>query len=127
MQPYQVYLATRWVLATADLSAMRLWTLSDDLGLTETTLRRRLASAGTSYAVLLREERFTRLQALLNTTTVPVYGNQVAKTVGVVGESSGYRIFHEYMGVSIRNYNLLRFGHCAPRQLPGLYIMNAST
>ena len=114
-QPYQVYFAVRWILATSDLARVRRWTVADDLGISTTMLRRRLHAGGTSYGVMLRQERFGRLMALLNTATVPLYGHQVADAVCLVGESSGYRLFHEYMGISLRAYNQKRFGHCAPR------------
>jgi AraC-like DNA-binding protein len=73
-----------------------------EIGMTQRTLQRRLAMAGTSYSELVNEARFQLAAELLRDRRVPIAS--IARVVGFANHSGFSRAFHRRTGITPRQY-----------------------
>ena len=73
-----------------------------EVGMTQRTLQRRLAMAGTSYSELVNEARFQLASELLRDRRVPIAS--IATVVGFANHSGFSRAFHRRTGITPRQY-----------------------
>ena len=80
----------------------RLEQVARTVGITQRTLQRRLAAAGTSYTQLVNEQRFGLAAKLLEDPTLPIAS--IAKRAGFANHSGFSRAFHAWTGMTPRQY-----------------------
>jgi len=73
-----------------------------EVGMTQRTLQRRLAMAGTSYSELVNDARFQLAGELLRDRRVPIAS--IATVVGFANHSGFSRAFHRRTGITPRQY-----------------------
>ena len=90
------------LLLEGDLSRLRADSVASMLGISSTTLRRRLRLDHTSYQFLLDRARQYRCEQLLETRWLP--GKCLADELGYVEVNSFYRAFRRWTGRSFSDY-----------------------
>jgi AraC family mar-sox-rob regulon transcriptional activator len=94
------------LLLNGDLSRLRADTVAESLGISPTTLRRRLRGDHTSYQFLLDRARQYRCEAQLRQRWLP--GKCLAEELGYLEINSFYRAFRRWTGVSYSEYKQRR-------------------
>ena len=94
----------RQILLAGDLSRLRADAVAHQLGMSGTTLRRRLKADHTSYQRLLDNARQRRCESLIEDTWMP--GKCVADKLGYLEVNSFYRAFRRWTGLSYSQYKL---------------------
>lgn len=92
------------MLMQGDLSRLRSDLVADELGISPTTLRRRLRADGTSYQLLLDQARRHRCEAKLAERWLP--GKSIAWELGYAEVNSFYRAFRRWTGQRYSSYKL---------------------
>jgi|GEM_PF-1812048 len=92
------------MLMQGDLSRLRSDLVADELGISPTTLRRRLRADGTSYQLLLDQARRHRCEAKLAERWLP--GKSIAWELGYTEVNSFYRAFRRWTGQRYSSYKL---------------------
>lgn len=95
------------ILLRGDLARVRADSVADELGMSGTTLRRRLRADHTNYQFLLDRARQYRCEELIKDTWQP--GKCVADELGYLEVNSFYRAFRRWTGQSYSEYKLQ---HC---------------
>lgn len=90
------------ILLDGDLSRLRADTVAESLGISATTLRRRLRSDHTSYQFLLDRARQYRCESLLHERWLP--GKCMADELGYLEINSFYRAFRRWTQISYSEY-----------------------
>ena len=90
------------MLLEGDLSRMRAESVAEALGISCTTLRRRLRNDHTSYQYLLDRARQYRCEARLKERWLP--GKCLADELGYLEVNSFYRAFRRWTGISYSAY-----------------------
>lgn len=92
------------ILLTGDLSRMRADSVAETLGMSGTTLRRRLRADHTCYQFLLDRARQYRCEQSLSQQWQP--GKCLADQLGYLEVNSFYRAFRRWNGMSYSDYKL---------------------
>ncbi len=92
------------MLMQGDMSRLRSDLVADALGVSPTTLRRRLRTDGTSYQLLLDQARRHRCEEKLTLRWLP--GKSIAWELGYAEVNSFYRAFRRWTGESYSSYKL---------------------
>lgn len=92
------------MLMQGDLSRLRSDLVADELGISPTTLRRRLRADGTSYQLLLDQARRQRCEAKLAERWLP--GKSIAWELGYTEVNSFYRAFRRWTGQRYSQFKL---------------------
>jgi AraC family transcriptional regulator, mar-sox-rob regulon activator len=92
------------ILLSGDLSRLRADSVASDLGMSGTTMRRRLRADHTNYQFLLDKARQYRCEQLLEPIWRP--GKCVADELGYLEVNSFYRAFRRWTGQSYSEYKL---------------------
>jgi AraC-like DNA-binding protein len=95
------------ILLHGDLSRLRADTVAAELGVSCTTLRRRLRADHTTYQFLLDRARQYRCEQQLRRVWLP--GKCLAMELGYLEVNSFYRAFRRWTGMSYSEYKL-RYG-----------------
>ncbi len=90
------------ILLRGDLSRVRADTVAQQLGISGTTMRRRLKEDHTTYQFLLDRTRQFRCEQLIRETWMP--GKCVADRLGYLEVNSFYRAFRRWTGLSYSQY-----------------------
>ncbi len=90
------------ILLRGDLSRLRADSVAESLGISATTLRRRLRADHTSYQFLLDRARQYRCEQQLRESWLP--GKCLADQLGYLEVNSFYRAFRRWTGVSYTQY-----------------------
>jgi AraC-like DNA-binding protein len=90
------------MLLRGDLSRLRAESVAEALGISCTTLRRRLREDHTNYQFLLDRARQYRCEALLRKRWLP--GKCLADELGYLEINSFYRAFQRWTGLSYSHY-----------------------
>lgn len=90
------------LLLTCDLSRVRAESVAEDLGVSCTTLRRRLREDHTSYQFLLDRARQFRCESRLKERWLP--GKCLADELGYLEINSFYRAFKRWTGLNYSEY-----------------------
>ncbi|WOJ93076.1 AraC family transcriptional regulator [Congregibacter variabilis] len=90
------------ILLDGDLSRVRAESVAESLGISCTTLRRRLRSDHTSYQFLLDRARQYRCESRLRARWLP--GKCLADELGYLEVNSFYRAFRRWTGLSYSDY-----------------------
>ncbi|MDP5055066.1 MAG: AraC family transcriptional regulator [Congregibacter sp.] len=93
------------ILLDDDLSRVRAESVADSLGISCTTLRRRLRNDHTSYQFLLDRARQYRCECRLRERWLP--GKCLADELGYLEVNSFYRAFRRWTGLSYSDYRQL--------------------
>lgn len=102
------------ILLRGDLARLRAESVADQLGMSGTTLRRRLRADHTNYQFLLDRARQYRCEQKLKTAWLP--GKCLADELGYLEVNSFYRAFRRWTGISYSQYKLQReYGGAALR------------
>ena len=96
------------ILLSGDLSRLRADSVAESLGMSGTTLRRRLRADHTCYQFLLDRARQYRCEQVLASMWLP--GKCLADELGYLEVNSFYRAFRRWTGVSYSEYKL-QSGH----------------
>lgn len=80
----------------------RLEVVAAEIGMTQRTLQRRLAHAGTSYSELVNETRCQLAEELLADRSLPIAS--IASVVGFANHSGFSRAFHRRNGMTPREF-----------------------
>jgi len=96
------------ILLNGDLSRLRADAVASSLGMSGTTLRRRLRADHTCYQFLLDRARQYRCEQILRTMWLP--GKCLADELGYLEVNSFYRAFRRWTGMSYSDYKI-RYGH----------------
>ncbi len=99
------------ILLQGDLSRLRAESVAERLGMSCTTLRRRLRADHTNYQFLLDRARQYRCEQKLSDVWLP--GKCLADELGYLEVNSFYRAFRRWTGVSYSEYKLRREYGCA--------------
>lgn len=94
------------ILLHGDLSRLRATSVAAQLGISTTTLRRRLRVDHSSYQFLLDRARQYRCEQKLKARWLP--GKCLADELGYLEVNSFYRAFRRWTGVSYSDYKLHR-------------------
>jgi AraC family mar-sox-rob regulon transcriptional activator len=94
------------LLLHGDLSRLRAESIAEALGISCTTLRRRLREDHTNYQFLLDRARQFRCESLLHRRWLP--GKCLAEELGYLEINSFYRAFQRWTGISYSDYKLRR-------------------
>ena len=94
------------ILLAGDLSRLRADSVAEELGMSGTTLRRRLRADHTCYQFLLDRARQYRCEQKLRECWVP--GKCLADELGYLEVNSFYRAFRRWTGVTYSEYKLRR-------------------
>ncbi len=94
------------ILLQGDLSRLRAESVAEQLGMSCTTLRRRLRADHTNYQFLLDRARQYRCEQLLLDVWLP--GKCLADELGYLEVNSFYRAFRRWTGVNYSDYKLQR-------------------
>ena len=92
------------IMLREDLSRVRAETVASELGISCTTLRRRLRADHTSYQFLLDRARQYRCEQQLRRLWLP--GKCLADELGYLEVNSFYRAFRRWTGMSYSQYKL---------------------
>jgi AraC family mar-sox-rob regulon transcriptional activator len=92
------------ILLGGDLARVRADGVAEQLGMSGTTLRRRLKDDHTTYQFLLDRTRQYRCEQLIRDTWMP--GKCVADRLGYLEVNSFYRAFRRWNGLSYSQYKL---------------------
>ena len=92
------------ILLRGDLSRLRAESVAEELGMSSTTLRRRLRADHTSYQFLLDRSRQYRCEQKLRQAWLP--GKCLADELGYLEVNSFYRAFRRWTGLSYSEYKL---------------------
>jgi AraC family mar-sox-rob regulon transcriptional activator len=95
------------ILLGGDLARLRADSVAESLGMSSTTLRRRLRADHTCYQFLLDRARQYRCEQQLRETWLP--GKCLADELGYLEVNSFYRAFRRWTGLSYSQYKLR---HC---------------
>ncbi len=95
------------ILLEGDLSRLRADSVAESLGMSSTTLRRRLRADHTCYQFLLDRARQYRCEQRLRQQWLP--GKCLADELGYLEVNSFYRAFRRWTGLSYSEYKL-RYG-----------------
>lgn len=90
------------ILLGGDLSRLRADSVAESLGMSSTTLRRRLRADHTCYQFLLDRARQYRCERLLRSMWLP--GKCLADELGYLEVNSFYRAFRRWTGLSYSEY-----------------------
>jgi AraC family mar-sox-rob regulon transcriptional activator len=96
------------MLMTGDLARLRADSVAETLGISATTLRRRLRADHTSYQFLLDRARQYRCERSLQSRWLP--GKCMADELGYLEINSFYRAFRRWTGITYSEYKLQREG-----------------
>ncbi len=96
------------LLLRGDLARMRADSVAESLGMSGTTLRRRLRADHTCYQFLLDRARQYRCEQKLRQAWLP--GKCLADELGYLEVNSFYRAFRRWTGVSYSQYKI-RYCH----------------
>ncbi len=96
------------ILLNDDLARVRAESVAATLGMSTTTLRRRLRADHTCYQFLLDRARQYRCEQQLRQTWLP--GKCLADELGYLEVNSFYRAFRRWTGLSYSQYKQ-RYGH----------------
>ncbi len=94
------------ILLQGDLARLRAESVAEHLGMSCTTLRRRLRADHTSYQFLLDRARQYRCEQMLADIWLP--GKCLADELGYLEVNSFYRAFRRWTGLSYSAYKLQR-------------------
>jgi len=94
------------ILLGGDLSRLRADSVAESLGMSSTTLRRRLRADHTCYQFLLDRARQYRCEQILAGMWLP--GKCLADELGYLEVNSFYRAFRRWTGISYSEYKLRR-------------------
>ena len=94
------------IMLDGDLTRVRAEKIADTLGISGTTLRRRLRDDHTSYQFLLDRARQYRCEALLRGRWLP--GRYMAEELGYLEVNSFYRAFRRWTGLNYSAYKEAR-------------------
>lgn len=107
-KPYKIVSRTTdrvlQILLNGDLSRLRADSVAESLGMSSTTLRRRLRADHTCYQFLLDRARQYRCEQTLRETWLP--GKCLADELGYLEVNSFYRAFRRWTGISYSDYKL---------------------
>jgi AraC-like DNA-binding protein len=92
------------ILLSGDLARLRADSVAESLGMSGTTLRRRLRADHTCYQFLLDRARQYRCEQLLRQHWLP--GKCLADELGYLEVNSFYRAFRRWTGLSYSEYKL---------------------
>lgn len=92
------------MLLGGDLSRLRSETIADELGISPTTLRRRLRADNTNYQALLDQVRQYRCEKQLSDRWLP--GKCIAWDLGYAEVNSFYRAFRRWTGLNYSEIKL---------------------
>ena len=92
------------ILLGGDLSRLRADTVAESLGMSSTTLRRRLRADHTCYQFLLDRARQYRCEQQLRERWLP--GKCLADELGYLEVNSFYRAFRRWTGLTYSEYKL---------------------
>ncbi len=92
------------ILLDGDLARLRADSVAQSLGMSGTTLRRRLRADHTCYQFLLDRARQYRCEKVLRTMWLP--GKCLADELGYLEVNSFYRAFRRWTGLSYSEYRL---------------------
>lgn len=92
------------ILLNGDLSRLRADSVAESLGMSGTTLRRRLRADHTCYQFLLDRARQYRCEQILRNMWLP--GKCLADELGYLEVNSFYRAFRRWTGMSYSDYKL---------------------
>ena len=95
------------ILMRGDLARLRADTVAEELGMSGTTLRRRLRADHTCYQFLLDRARQYRCERKLRQVWLP--GKCLADELGYLEVNSFYRAFRRWTGLSYSQYKM-RYG-----------------
>jgi AraC family mar-sox-rob regulon transcriptional activator len=95
------------ILLDGDLARLRADSVAESLGMSSTTLRRRLRADHTCYQFLLDRARQYRCEQVLRQMWKP--GKCLADELGYLEVNSFYRAFRRWTGVSYSDYKLQHF------------------
>lgn len=95
------------ILLQGDLARVRADSVAEQLGMSGTTMRRRLRADHTSYQFLLDRARQYRCEQMIKDIWRP--GKCVADELGYLEVNSFYRAFRRWTGMSYSDYKLQ---HC---------------
>jgi AraC family transcriptional regulator, mar-sox-rob regulon activator len=95
------------ILLAGDLSRLRADSVAEQLGMSGTTLRRRLRADHTTYQFLLDRARQYRCEQMLRQVWLP--GKCLALELGYLEVNSFYRAFRRWTGLSYSQYKLQYF------------------
>jgi len=95
------------ILLEGDLYRLRADSVAEALGISSTTLRRRLRNDHTNYQFLLDRARQYRCEARLRERWLP--GKCMADELGYLEVNSFYRAFRRWTGMSYSDYKLREF------------------
>jgi AraC-like DNA-binding protein len=94
------------ILLTGDLARVRADSVASELGMSGTTLRRRLRADHTNYQFLLDRARQYRCEQVIKDIWKP--GKCLADELGYLEVNSFYRAFRRWTGKSYSDYKLER-------------------
>lgn len=92
------------ILLRGDLARLRADSVAEELGMSSTTLRRRLRADHTSYQFLLDRSRQYRCEQKLRQAWLP--GKCLADELGYLEVNSFYRAFRRWTGLTYSEYKL---------------------
>ena len=92
------------ILLNGDLSRLRADSVAESLGMSGTTLRRRLRADHTCYQFLLDRARQYRCEKVLRNVWLP--GKCLADELGYLEVNSFYRAFRRWTGLSYSEYRV---------------------
>jgi AraC family mar-sox-rob regulon transcriptional activator len=92
------------ILLGGDLARLRADSVAESLGMSSTTLRRRLRADHTCYQFLLDRARQYRCEQLLRKMWLP--GKCLADELGYLEVNSFYRAFRRWTGLSYSEYKI---------------------
>jgi len=92
------------ILLSGDLARLRADSVAEKLGMSSTTLRRRLRADHTSYQFLLDRARHYRCEQQLRQRWLP--GKCLADQLGYLEVNSFYRAFRRWTGLTYSEYKL---------------------
>ncbi len=95
------------ILLNGDLARVRADSVAESLGMSSTTLRRRLRADHTNYQFLLDRARQYRCEQVLRQAWQP--GKCLADELGYLEVNSFYRAFRRWTGMSYSDYKLAHF------------------
>jgi AraC-like DNA-binding protein len=90
------------ILLSGDLARLRAESVAESLGISPTTLRRRLRADHTHYQFLLDRARQYRCEQQLRATWLP--GKCLADQLGYLEVNSFYRAFRRWTGLNYSQY-----------------------
>ena len=92
------------ILLSGDLTRLRADSVAESLGMSSTTLRRRLRADHTCYQFLLDRARQYRCEQVLQVMWRP--GKCLAEELGYLEVNSFYRAFRRWTGLSYSEYKI---------------------